>query len=172
MPELQTLYLLRHAKAEPWYPGVNDFERPLNERGVRHMKRLSAWAENCLATPQLVLCSPSARTRGTLEPFLGAWPGLAAVTRYEADIYEATTARLQALAESAFAEADTLMMVGHNPGFEYLALTALNEQDAERINKMATGTLGVIEFRHGWSESMGQGELKHWVRRRDLQPSH
>ena len=35
----QTLYLLRHAKAEPWSPGINDFERALAQRGQDHMQR-------------------------------------------------------------------------------------------------------------------------------------
>jgi phosphohistidine phosphatase len=168
MPELQFLYLLRHAKAEPWYPGVNDFERPLNHRGAEHMQRLARWVQQSLPSPQRVLCSPSARTRETLEPFLSVWPDLPSVTRYVPEIYEATTGRLQALAAAAFEEVDSVMMVGHNPGFEYLALSVLNDRDADRVRKMATGSLAVIEFRKGWASGAGDGTLAHWIRRKDL----
>ena len=168
MPDSQFLYLLRHAKAEPWYPGVNDFARPLSDRGVHHMERLAVWAEQALAPPQLVLCSPSTRTRETLDPLLNTWLGLQSVIRYEPKIYEATAGGLQGLVEAAFEETNSLMLVGHNPGFEYLALSVMNDADAQRISKMATGSLAVIEFRDGWAQGAGNGRLIHWVRRRDL----
>lgn len=168
MPDSQFLYLLRHAKAEPWYPGVNDFARPLSDRGVRHMERLARWAETELAPPQLVLCSPSTRTRETLDPLLTTWLGLQSVIRYEPLIYEATAGQLQGLAEAAFEETDSLMLIGHNPGFEYLAHSVMNDVDAQRISKMAVGSLAVIEFQGGWAQGAGDGRLKHWVRRKDL----
>lgn len=169
MPAPQHLYLLRHAKAEPWFPGVDDFARPLSDRGREHMRRLAAWAAESLAAPALVLCSPSARTRGTLEALQTAWDGQEVVTRFEPAIYEATARRLQDLADAGFAEADRVLMVGHNPGFEYFAWSALGDREAARIGKMATGSLAVIEFPDGWPQN--QGILRHWVRRKDL-PAH
>ena len=151
MPEPQYLYLLRHADAEPWRPGVDDFARPLNERGWQHMRRLSKWVVHNLPVPGLVLCSPATRTRETLTLFLDRWPGLQQVTRYEPDIYEAQVGTLQNMADAAFAEANRLMMVGHNPGFEYLVHAVLADQDMARVNRLATGSLAVIEFPGGWA---------------------
>ena len=99
MPEPQYLYLLRHADAEPWLPGVDDFSRSLIERGRWHMRSLSDWAARHLAAPGLVLCSPAARTRETLVPFLDRWPDLQRLTRYEADIYEAQAGTLQKISD-------------------------------------------------------------------------
>jgi len=169
MAESQFLYLLRHAKADAWFPGVDDFERALTDRGVRHMELLAGWARQNLRQPGLVLCSPSTRTRQTLAPFLNTWPSLAEATRYEQSIYEATTGSLLTLAESAFSETDTVMLVGHNPGFEFLALSILRDQDAGEVAKMPTGGLAVIEFTPGWAEAVGDGQLVHWVRRRDFE---
>jgi len=168
MSDSQFLYLLRHAKAEAWFPGVDDFERNLTDRGVHHMELLAGWSLEHLRKPGLVLCSPAARTRQTLDPFLETWSALATVTRYEPSIYEATTGALLALADAAFAAADTVMMVGHNPGFEFLALSILRDEDAGTVAKMPTGGMAVIEFKPGWSEAVGDGKLKHWIRRRDF----
>ena len=164
----QTLYLLRHAKAEPWYPGVNDFSRPLSDKGNRHMANLCPWAVERIAAPEAVLCSSSTRTRETIEPFLGIWPGVEDRTTYTDEIYEASTGTLHELAMQAFQTASSVMMVGHNPGFEYLALAVMSDADANRIAKMATGTLAVIEFAGGYEADAGNGQLRHWITRKDF----
>jgi len=164
----QTLYLLRHAKAEPWSPGIDDFGRCLSRRGNEHMLRLSAWMKEHLEVPGTVLCSLSRRTQETLAPFLDTWPELTDRTEYLHEIYEATTGTLHALAGEAFRESRSVMMVGHNPGLECLALGVLRDSDAGEISKIATGTLAVIEFANGYETDCGSGVLSHWVRRENL----
>ena len=164
----QTLYLLRHAKAEPWSPRINDFDRGLSPRGHDHMNRLSAWMLENLTAPQTVLCSSSRRTRETLTPFLDTWPNLSKITSYRDDIYEATTGTLQTLAGHSFEHSSISLMVGHNPGCEYLALSLMRDSDAGDIEKMAPGTLCVIEFPAGYSADCGDGILRHWVSRNKL----
>jgi phosphohistidine phosphatase len=164
----QTLYLLRHAKAEPWMPGINDFERKLSERGREHMQSLSDWAAANLSEPEAVMCSSSFRTRETLEPFLSTWPQLPASTKYLDEIYESTTGTLHALAENAFTVSDSIMMIGHNPGFEYLASAVLRDSDAAKIRKMATGTLAVIDFPKGYDIDCGEGVLREWITRKSV----
>jgi phosphohistidine phosphatase len=164
----QSLYLLRHAKAAPWAPGVNDFERLLSERGQQHMQELAVWIGTSLSPPGIILCSPSARTRGTLAPIAAEWPELGDSTRYIPEIYEATTGVLHALADEAFAAGGPVMMVGHNPGFECLVLALLRETDAAGLGKMPVGTLAVIDFKNGWKNDAGRGVLRHWIRSTDL----
>ncbi len=71
--------------------------------------------------PSLVLCSPSLRTRQTLEaiePSLGKGSSV----ELEPELYAASEVklleRLQALPESV----DSVMLIGHNPGLHELAL--------------------------------------------------
>jgi phosphohistidine phosphatase SixA len=162
------LYLLRHAKAEPWSPGINDFDRKLSQRGHDHMLRLSAWMLENLPAPDMVLCSPSRRTRETLAPFFDTWPELRGRVVYPGQIYEGTAGTLHELATSAFETSGSVMIVGHNPGFEYLAVAVLRDFDAAGIDKMATGTLAVIDFDGAYAEQSGNGVLRHWLRRKNL----
>ena len=164
----QTLYLLRHAKAEPWSPGINDFGRSLNQKGHDHMLHLAAWMQANLSAPGAALCSPSLRTRETIAPFFSAWPQLQDKTAYVEEMYEASTGLLHSLAEQAFEDSESVFMVGHNPGFEYLATAVLREADEEKITKMATGTLAVIEFPHGYQDDSGQGVPRHRVELKNL----
>jgi len=164
----QTLMLLRHAKAVPWHPGIDDFSRVLAERGRQHARRLAAWLGERLEAPGEALCSPSARTLGTLEPLLETWPDLRGRTRYPRSLYGAGSGTLHDLAESAFGRVDSVLLVGHNPGFEYFAFHFMDAAEAREVSKMATGTLGVFEFPSGYRLDADDVVLRHWVRRKDL----
>jgi phosphohistidine phosphatase SixA len=73
---MQQLMILRHAKAIPWQPGVEDFQRALNEAGRAHAARLASWISKHLDLREQILCSPAQRTSETLAPLLALRPDL------------------------------------------------------------------------------------------------
>ena len=162
------LYLLRHAKAEPWSPLGNDFSRELSSKGARHAQTLTDWALKTIPPPDTVLCSPSKRTRETLAPILAQWPQLLASTDYVDPMYGASLNMLLTLAQDVFSYSERVLMVGHNPGFENMLIYVLKRTQAVTIQKMATGTLAVIEFSGDFSRDAPDGTLLHLVRRKDL----
>lgn len=129
---------------------------------------LSVWAAQHLALPDTILCSPSKRTRETLAPLLAKWPQLLATTDYVDSIYGASLDMLLTLASDTFSYSQRLLMVGHNPGLEYLLSKVLRADDATGIRNMATGTLAVIEFPGGFKTTSTNGKLLELVRRKDL----
>ena len=157
------LYLLRHAKAEPWSPLGNDFSRSLSPPGSRHAQRVADWALETLLPPDTVLCSPAKRTRETLAPFLAHWPELLSATDYVDAMYGASLNMLLTLAEDAFSYSERLMMVGHNPGMEEILLTLLPQHQAVSIAGMGTGTLAVVEFSGSFKRDARNGKLLHLV---------
>ena len=163
MAQKQTLFLLRHAEAAPWYPGVPDLERRLSERGLAHMAKLSQWASTAIDPPDLVLCSTATRTRQTLESLGPGWIGENTRIRLEPDMYEATTGFLHNLADKAFRSVDRVMLVGHNPGLGYLSRAILADLPDNTPGTMAPGSLAVIEFERGWGGNEGTGQIVHWV---------
>lgn len=64
---MSELYLLRHAKAVPQEAGGSDRDRPLEQRGRHAAQAVARWIEEQRISPDLVLCSPSLRTRQTLD---------------------------------------------------------------------------------------------------------
>ena len=159
----QQLYLLRHAKAEPWSPLGNDFSRPLHSKGIRHMQMLSDWALKTLTPPDTVLCSPAKRARETLAPLLCQWPKLLASTDYLDSMFGASLNMLLTLTEDAFSYSDRLLLIGHNPGFEEMLINLLRKNQTVNIQKMATGTLAVIEFPGGFKRGAHDGVLLFMV---------
>jgi phosphohistidine phosphatase SixA len=115
---MRELILLRHAHAEPLATGQSDIERPLSEEGRKEAQAAGRWLKQQGLVPDRVLVSPSRRALETVAAVadeLGALP-----QREEADIYDATPGELADLADRN-RDANRLLMVGHNPGFEQLA---------------------------------------------------
>ena len=115
---MRDLILLRHAHAEPAQPGQSDADRPLSLRGQAEAEAAAQWLKSHHAKPARVLCSPARRTRETLERVLEAL-GYTEV-RYEPRIYDAAPGTLMAVLDE-HVDIDSVLMVGHNPGFEQVA---------------------------------------------------
>lgn len=159
------LYLLRHAKAEPWSPLGNDFSRSLSSKGTQHAMLLSEWALKTLQPPDTILCSPAKRTRETLAPLLAYWPQLLAHTDYIDSMYNASLNMLLTLAGDAFSYSERLLMVGHNPGIEQMLINVLQHKQAVNIQHMTAGTLSVIKFPGGFKHDVSNGSLLHLISR-------
>jgi phosphohistidine phosphatase len=165
---MQQLMILRHAKAVPWHPGVEDFPRALSEAGREHAARVARWMCDHQLMPDDILCSPSQRTRETLAPLLALRPELETCTNCIPQIYGASTRTMTTLLDRAFAEHDRVLIVGHNPGFEMLALEVITPSERQQISRLPTGTLLVLEFETGWPDGAGQGRLAHVIRGKKL----
>ena len=122
------LIVMRHAKSSWESPGMSDFERPLNERGERDATRMGRWLGAAAWQPARILSSPALRPRQTVERVAA---GLAEppAPDFERALY---LADLETLLDQAEAAAEgPLLLVGHNPGLEYLVRHLVT--DVERI---------------------------------------
>jgi phosphohistidine phosphatase len=132
---MHRLHLLRHAKSDR-DEAVEDHERKLSRRGREAARRVGQGLPSALSVIDLVLCSPSLRTRQTAELVLAGFA--APPIRFEEALYLAGSAallrRLRQLDESLGA----VMLIGHNPGLHELAL-ALAASDSPRYRALAGG---------------------------------
>jgi phosphohistidine phosphatase len=127
---MKTLLVLRHAKSSWEDTALDDHERPLNKRGLRDGPRMGALIRERRLTPDVIISSDAVRARATAE-------AAAKAARYAGDVlldrrlYAASPAGILAVLRNApEKEADTVMIVGHNPGLEELvALLTGEDQD-------------------------------------------
>jgi phosphohistidine phosphatase len=117
---VHTLYLLRHAKSSWSDPTLPDRERPLAPRGRRDAKRIADHLVRLGVVPELVLCSSARRTRETLELLEPALD--AATVSLEAEFYGAWAGTLLERLHAVPETVASVMLIGHNPGLEDLAL--------------------------------------------------
>ncbi|MDB5444876.1 MAG: sixA [Phenylobacterium sp.] len=125
---MDRLILFRHAKAETDAPSGDDFDRPLAARGRREAHEMAEQLAALGFRPGLAVVSPALRTRETWEALNEALPGGA--VRFERELYNADAGAIRKLAERAGEGQGTVIVVGHNPGLQELALRLLLEADA------------------------------------------
>ena len=171
---MKTLTLLRHAKSGWDDPVARDFDRPLNPKGQRaaamvgrHMKALGLAFDH-------VVASPAARVVETLDHLVHGY-GSELAPAWDKRIYLASPATLMDVVHELPADADHVLLVGHNPGFEELVLQLVPNGGALRDEvaiKFPTATLAEMTFVGGWREvRAGNATLTRFVRPRDLDPS-
>jgi len=161
---MKTLLLLRHAKSSWKNNGAGDFDRPLNQRGLKAAPVIGRLIRKRKLQPDLVISSPAERARQTIQLVLEA-AGLKTELRYDERIYEASAARLFEIVSQIDDEAGVVMMVGHNPGFEELVEALTGE-----TLSLPTAALACIELDiEKWSKvRAGANQLSWLVKPKEL----
>jgi phosphohistidine phosphatase len=168
---MRRLMLLRHGKSD-WPNGVQDLDRPLADRGRQAVPRVAAHMAQEQLLPDLALVSPARRARETWDlvaPRLGDVP-----MRSEPRIYEAPAERILSVLREVGPEARSVLLVGHNPGFEDLAKLLIGHGDryafARIGRKYPTAGLAVLDFAvEDWREAMpGSARLDRFVTPKSL----
>ena len=164
------LFLLRHAKSSWDDSELVDHDRPLAPRGWRAVRLLAEHLGREGVTPALVLCSSARRTRDTLE---GIAPALGEATpvQVEDELYAASERRLLERLRAVEDDVESLMLIGHNPGVEQLALSLAGggQKLATLRRKYPTGALATLEFSGRWGDLRpGSAELTDFVTPKQL----
>ncbi|MGX5667206.1 SixA phosphatase family protein [Rhizobium daejeonense] len=166
------LILLRHAKSD-WPDGVDDKKRPLADRGRKAASLMGDYLEREGLVPDLVLVSTAERTQQTWGRVKKAFSQAPEVRDADA-IYEAPAETLMSVLKGVEPVFRVVMMIGHNPGMEDLAVKLIGggDPDARRriSEKYPTGGLAVIDFTADTWQAIGSasGVLERFVTPRSL----
>lgn len=159
---MKTLLLLRHGKAEDGTVGQPDFDRSLKEAGRDQARAIGQFIKDRDLPLDLMLCSAAARAKETAQLVLMA-AGLSPDVRYERQVYEASAIQLFDLILHLDAGVNSVLLVGHNPGFEDLLHLI-----TDRVSSMSTCTLARIEIdAEEWGDVAEVTGKLDWVVRSD-----
>jgi phosphohistidine phosphatase len=170
---VKRLYLLRHAKSDWADPALEDFDRPLNGRGLKSAPAMGRYMRREGLVPALVLCSPARRTRQTWELLAAALKAEPAVD-YADDLYLGEPARLLKRIGQAPESLPSLLVIAHNPGLQALAHKLATGGDKAGRRRMATkyptAALAVLDCDVGAWDQLASGlcVLERFVAPRDL----
>ena len=170
---MKTLTLLRHAKSSWNDPIARDFDRPLNPRGRRAARTMGREMRAQGLSFDRVIASPAVRVLETLAD-VGDGYGHSLAPELDRRVYLATPEVLLEIVQQTDDSTTSLLIVGHNPGLERLALllSQANALRGEIEIKYPTATLTQITFPvDHWSEvAEGIGTIARFTRPRDLDP--
>lgn len=174
---MKRLYILRHAKAVPAEDADDDFGRELAGRGHADAGHLGEWLASHDLVPDIALCSDARRTVETSQDVSQAFKKPPKI-EFLHTLYLASASAIFGELRKAPAKAGSLMVIGHNPGLETLAVNLVrrpkSEKDKERVRKLAEGmptcALAIFDFDiETWKElAPAQGELQNFIRPKDL----
>ncbi len=153
---MRRLTLLRHAKSSWADPDLEDFDRPLNARGLQNLPDMGRRLAARNHPPELIVSSPAVRALTTAR-------GIAREIGYrddrilEADeLYLADTRQILELVRGLSDNHRHVMLVGHNPGFTDFA----NRLEGVRIDNMPTAAMLCVDFPTGHWATVDPGTCR------------
>lgn len=155
---MKTLYLVRHAKSSWDNPNWDDFERPLNERGLRSAPKMARYLVNKGIKPQQMVASPAARALSTAHMF-------AAVMGYPANdivqvpaIYNSNRNQLFDILRQLDDNQDSIMLFGHDTSITIVTEDLSNQRF---LHFPTCGVAGLKLNINSWADvKEGCGELE------------
>lgn len=173
MPQL---YVFRHAKSSWADTGLQDFDRPLANRGLKAAPAMGAHMRAAKIRPDFILCSTSRRTRETLGLILPFLEGEARILMEDAIYGARDEASLIERLRRVPADIKSAMVIGHNPIMQDLTLTldaGTTDSDVRRrvAEKFPTAALATIDLMDApWpAVTQGCGTLTAFVVPREIQ---
>ena len=128
---MKVLLVLRHAKASQDSPSGLDFDRPLKPRGQRQAVALGRMMRERKLAADLILASPAARVVETVSGLMeGTGERIEPV--FDRRLYNASPETLLEVIHGVDDNVERLLVVGHNPGLQYLVLQ-LAENDSDGL---------------------------------------
>ena len=157
---MKTLLVLRHGKSSWNDPALDDHERPLNKRGRRDGSRMGKLVRKYGLMPDVVISSEAVRARLTAEAVVQA-ARYAGEILLDQQLYMASPADILSLLRTVRENAETVMIVGHNPGLEELVTQLTGEQQDLPTAALAQIALPIDQWRDLKLSTRGT-LLGHW----------
>lgn len=140
---VKTLYIVRHAKSSWDDPNLDDFERPLNERGKRDAPRMGKRLKEREVHPDHILSSPARRAFSTAKRIAKVLGYSKDVIKTEKKLYHAGEEQILSVIKSINDKFDVVLVFGHNPGLTEF-VNALKDDDGQVIDNIPT--CGIVAF--------------------------
>lgn len=145
---MKKLILMRHGKSNWSDPGFGDHERPLNARGRVSAPAMAGWLAANGHAPDTILCSPSKRTRQTVELMRQATPDLPEPV-VEGALYHGSPGGIRQLLRRLPGECRTVLVIAHQPGLGELARLLASGAEPPRCSRafshFPTAAVAILE---------------------------
>ncbi|MCA9213679.1 MAG: histidine phosphatase family protein [Planctomycetales bacterium] len=163
---MKRLIVMRHAKSSWAEPGMQDHARPLNDRGRQDAPKVAQQLTNIGWQPNIIISSDSTRTRETLGLMALEFSDDVRLV-FESDLYHAGVREVVAHVCNVPNDVTTVMVLGHNPGWEYVVEHLSGEEVI-----MKTATAALLDFDvDDWNDAIrcpGSWRLVDVIYPRDL----
>jgi len=145
---MKKIILVRHAKSAWNNPFLNDHDRPLAERGIADAPIMATRLKNRGIIPDFILSSTALRAVETAKITAKILGYSNDEIQLEKSLFHASPNQLLKIIRMKNYSADTLLVFGHNPGFNDLILYLGGDLD----NLPTSGQFGFKLISDHWSD--------------------
>lgn len=166
----KTLILLRHAKSSWANSELDDYDRPLNERGLNDTIKCEKLYKTLSNGKSQIICSSAKRTKQTAKKTCHFFNCSEKDINWSKDLYLASAKEMLNIINQQIDLEDTLVVIGHNNGISHL-LQLLTDSDA--ISHLPTLGVAKINFEaDSWKEIFfGNGVLEAFLYPKMIKPT-
>ena len=146
---MKTLLLVRHAKSSWDNSSLNDFDRPLNERGQRDAPVMAKRLLDRKIAIDAFVSSPAKRAKKTAELFIKEFGAKKDAIIFHEDLYGAIPENFYKVIGDVDNNYESIALFSHNPGITDFASGLTNA----RIDEMPTCAIFAVKIHTDkWSE--------------------
>ena len=126
---MKKLYIVRHAKSSWDDVDLRDFDRPLNDRGLKDAPRMGKRLKDRGVHPDLMVSSPAVRALATCRALAKEMGYPEDKIKVDKRVYHAAEEQLLNVIKECgkFQDPGILLVVGHNPGLTEFANRLLDD---------------------------------------------
>tara|TARA_B100000902_G_C27217129_1_gene867638 strand:- start:352 stop:846 length:495 start_codon:yes stop_codon:yes gene_type:complete len=137
---MRKLIIIRHCKSSWSNSSLSDFERPLNNRGLKDGELMSEKLSLKISSVDLLLSSSSRRTVLTSKFFIDKIK--INNVKYSDDLYHSDHSKIIDKIQKVDNKVNSLMLIGHNPGLTYL----VNHFSNIQLYNLSTAGIVVLDL--------------------------
>jgi len=145
---LKSILFIRHAKSSWDIDGLEDFYRPLSERGIKEAINMGRYLRNIRLKPELCLCSPSNRTISTYSIIRKAAEWEDVKIKFKKKLYECDGKKIKSVIKQIKNKYNFIAVIGHEPSFTEFICENCNFI----LHKFPTASIALVVFK----------DLKKW----------
>lgn len=150
--------MIRHAKSSWEWDDLNDFERPLNDRGRKDAPVMAQRLVTLDAVPDLIVSSPAKRAKKTAQLFVEQWGKPEEEILFKSELYHAPPSAFYDVIEKLDDARNRVAIFSHNPG-----ITAfVNELSPVRIDNMPTCGIFAIRVKIDHWKNFTNAKKEFW----------
>jgi phosphohistidine phosphatase len=130
---MKTLYLIRHAKSSWDNVSLNDFDRPLNERGKTDAPKMATRLRKKNIKIDAFISSPAKRAKKTAEYFIEEFDRNPDEIIFISSLYDASANDFNAAIKTIDDKYKSVALFSHNPGITQFANELFNGANLDNM---------------------------------------
>ncbi|MEK6476856.1 histidine phosphatase family protein [Catalinimonas sp. 4WD22] len=154
---MKTLFLIRHAKSSWDDPSLDDFDRPLNDRGKKDAPKMGKRLKKQKIHPDLMVSSTAKRAKKTAQAIADALDYAEKHIQWRDELYHAGPETILRVIQKVDDKVGQLFLFGHNPGLTDIA----NRIGASPIDNIVTTGIYALQLDiTSWQDAQLNGKAK------------